>query len=312
MKKIYQMIFMMLAILLIVSGCGKQNSKNDKLKIYATNYPYESFAKQIGGEHVDVDSIYPSGTDLHNYEPTQKEMINVAKSDLFIFSSKELDPVAKKISSTIKNEDYKLEAIPNLKGNDILEHHHEHGEEHNHKEELENNQDPHIWLDPIANKEAAKAIKNKLVKKDPDHKNDYENNYKKLINDIEEIDQKLKTVTESPKRDTVFISHDSLGYLANRYHFKQTGVTGMNIEEPSQKEILEIIKNINQAKTPYILYEQNVSSKITDIIKKDTNSKPLKFHNLEVLTKKEDKQKNISYQTLMEKNIKTLDKALNK
>lgn len=312
MKKIYQMIFMMLAILVVVSGCGNQNSKNDKLKIYATNYPYESFAKQIGGEHVEVDSIYPSGTDLHNYEPTQKEMINVAKSDLFIFSSKELDPVAKKISSTIKNKDYKLEAIPNLKGNDILEHHHEHGEEHNHKEEAENKQDPHIWLDPFANKEAAKSIKNKLVQKDPDLKNDYENNYKKLIKDIEEIDQKLKTVTESPKRDTIFISHDSLGYLANRYHFKQTGVTGMNNEEPSQKEILEIIKNINQAKTPYILYEQNVSSKITDIIKKDTNCKPLKFHNLEVLTKKENKQKNISYQTLMEKNIKTLDKALNK
>ena len=163
MKKIYQMIFMMLAILVVVSGCGNQNSKNDKLKIYATNYPYESFAKQIGGEHVEVDSIYPSGTDLHNYEPTQKEMINVAKSDLFIFSSKELDPVAKKISSTIKNKDYKLEAIPNLKGNDILEHHHEHGEEHNHKEEPENKQDPHIWLDPIANKEAAKSIKNKPV-----------------------------------------------------------------------------------------------------------------------------------------------------
>ncbi|MGO1759183.1 MAG: metal ABC transporter solute-binding protein, Zn/Mn family, partial [Mammaliicoccus vitulinus] len=106
--------------------------------------------------------------------------------------------------------------------------------------------------------------------------------------------------------------HDSLGYLANRYHFKQTGVTGMNNEEPSQKEILEIIKNINQAKTPYILYEQNVSSKITDIIKKDTDSKPLKFHNLEVLTKDEEKENNISYQSLMEENIKTLDKALNK
>ena len=38
----------------------------------------------------------------------------------------------------------------------------------------------------------------------------------------------------------------------------------------------------------------------------------LKFHNLEVLTKDEAKQKNISYQSLMEENIKTLDKALNK
>ena len=44
----------------------------------------------------------------------------------------------------------------------------------------------------------------------------------------------------------------------------------MNNEEPTQKEILEIIKDINNSKSPYILYEQNVSSKMTDIIKKDT------------------------------------------
>lgn len=314
MKSIYKSLSLMIVILVFISGCGNQSSKNDKLKIYATNYPYESFAEQIGGEHVEVDSIYPSGTDLHNYEPTQKEMLNVAKSDLFIYSSNELDPVSKKISSTIKNVDHKLEAISKLNESDLLEHHHEHGEEHehNHGEEEVNAQDPHIWLDPIANKEAAKSIKNKLVKKDPEHKKDYEENYKTLIKEIDGIDQKLKNITDHPKRDTVFISHDSLGYLANRYHFKQTGVTGMNNEEPSQKEILEIIKNINQAKTPYILYEQNVSSKITDIIKKDTDSKPLKFHNLEVLTKDEEKENNISYQSLMEENIKTLDKALNK
>ena len=122
----------------------------------------------------------------------------------------------------------------------------------------------------------------------------------------------MKEITKDTKRDTVFISHDSLGYLANRYHFKQTGVTGMNNEEPSQKELLNIIKEINKSKSPYILYEQNVSSKVTDIIKKDTDSKPLKFHNLEVLTKEEAKDKNITYQSLMEENIKSLDKALNK
>lgn len=121
----------------------------------------------------------------------------------------------------------------------------------------------------------------------------------------------MKEITKDTKRDTVFISHDSLGYLANRYHFKQTGVTGMNNEEPSQKELLNIIKEINKSKSPYILYEQNVSSKVTDIIKKDTDSKPLKFHNLEVLTKEEAKDKNITYQSLMEENIKNLDKALN-
>ncbi|WP_323702477.1 metal ABC transporter solute-binding protein, Zn/Mn family [Mammaliicoccus sp. Dog046] len=312
MKKSFKLTGILMASMIVISGCGNQSSKNDKLKIYATNYPYESFVEQIGGKYVDVDSIYPSGTDLHNYEPTQKEMVNVAKSDLFIYSSDELDPVAKKISSTIKSDDHKLETLSKLKQSTLLEHHHDEDESHEHESETESHHDPHIWLDPIVNKEAAKSIKNKLISKDAKHKETYEQNYKKLIKDIDGIDHDLKQITAHPKRDNVFISHDSLGYLAQRYHFKQTSVTGMNNEEPSQKEILNIIKEINKTKQPYILYEQNVSSKITDIIKKDTKSKPLKFHNLEVLTKDEEKEKNISYQSLMKENIKSLDQALNK
>ena len=42
----------------------------------------------------------------------------------------------------------------------------------------------------------------------------------------------------------IIISHDSLGYLTHRYHFKQEGVNGMNDDEPSQKKILSIVKNI--------------------------------------------------------------------
>lgn len=64
---------------LILSGCNNQTSSNDKIKIYATNFPYESFAKQIGGKYVDANSIYPSGTDLHNYEPTQKKCLILLK-----------------------------------------------------------------------------------------------------------------------------------------------------------------------------------------------------------------------------------------
>ena len=96
----------------------------------------------------------------------------------------------------------------------------------------------------------------------------------------------MKSITKNPKRDKVIISHDSLGYLAHRYHFKQEGVNGMNDEEPSQKKILSIVKEIKKSKSPYVLYEQNITSKITDVIKKETDTQPLSFHNLAVLTKK--------------------------
>ena len=72
----------------------------------------------------------------------------------------------------------------------------------------------------------------------------------------------------------------------------------MNDDEPSQKKILSIVKNIKNSKSPYVLYEQNITSKITDVIKTDTQ--PLSFHNLAVLTKRKDNQ-SITYQSLMKK-----------
>ncbi|MBA9874231.1 ABC transporter substrate-binding protein, partial [Ralstonia insidiosa] len=53
------------------------------------------------------------------------------------------------------------------------------------------------------------------------------------------------------------------------------------------------------------------SSKITDVIKKETDTKPLSFHNLAVLTKEEQNDDSISYQSLMKKNIYVLNRALN-
>lgn len=310
-------IFITLSLILILSGCSKSinSSKKDnvnshnKMKIYTTVFAFQSFTEQIGGKYVDVESIYPPGADLHSYEPTQNDMINIAKSDLFIYSSDDLDPVSAKITQSMENKNMKLALASDLNQKELI-HSDDHDEDegHNHAE-TEN--DPHVWLDPVLDRIFAEKIKDKLIQKDPKHKSYYEKNYKKLDKDIANIDKKMQKITKSPKREKIIISHDSLGYLTHRYHFKQEGVNGMNDEEPSQKKILSIVKNIKNSKSPYVLYEQNITSKITDVIKRETDTQPLSFHNLAVLTKKEKDNQSITYQSLMKKDIESLDKALN-
>ncbi|MBU6131522.1 zinc ABC transporter substrate-binding protein [Staphylococcus xylosus] len=315
-------LIMACVVVVMLSACGNINkgenkdvSSKNKLKIYTTVFAFQSFTEQIGGKYVDVKSIYPPGADMHTFEPTQKEMVNIAKGDLFIYSNQEMDPVAKKIAGSINNKDLKLALAANFTHDDLVvnhEHDHEHeGHEHEGHEHEEGSEDPHVWLDPVLNKKMVKSIKDDLAKKDPQHKDYYENNYKQVVNDLDNINQRLTEVTEHPKRDTVVISHDSIGYLANRYGFKQEGVSGMNNEEPSQRDLMNIVNNIKQTKQPYVLYEQNISSKVTDVIQKESNSTPLSFHNMATLSKEESKEGNITYQSLMKRNIKSLDKALN-
>ncbi|UDI77488.1 zinc ABC transporter substrate-binding protein [Staphylococcus taiwanensis] len=319
MKRI-GLVILVMVLSITLSACSTEQythkqkehvSTKNKINIYTTVFAFKSFTQQIGGKYVNVDTIYPPGADMHTYEPTQRDMINIAKSDLFIYSSDDLDPVAKKITQSMNNNNMKLAVASGLNHKDLLKEDDDHDEhEHEHHEE-EGSHDPHVWLDPVLDKQFALKIKNDLIKRDPKHKIYYEHNYKKLNKDLSTIDQELKHITKHPKRDKVIISHDSLGYLAQRYHFKQEGVSGMNNEEPSQKDILALIKQINQTHQPYILYEQNITSKITNVIRDETKAEPVSFNNLSVLSKSQANDDSLTFQSIMKKNVKALDKALN-
>ena len=81
-------------------------------------------------------------------------------------------------------------------------------------------------------------------------------------------------------------------------------------QDPSQKALTQLVKEINEKNVKYILYEDNVANKVTETIRKETNAKPLKFYNMESLNKEQSKDESMDYQTLMNKNIEALDKAL--
>ncbi|MGZ2591605.1 metal ABC transporter solute-binding protein, Zn/Mn family [Staphylococcus borealis] len=320
-------ILLFVAVLtLSLAACGKGDSEKSsdhkgKLEVKTTVYPLKSFAQQIGGKYVDVESVYPNGVDPHTYDPSQKQMVDIGKSDLFVYTGDNLDPVAKKIAKAINDKDKTLSLEAALdKNSDLLkgeehEHEHEHGEEHDHDhgEEHEHHHhgkyDPHIWLDPVISQKFAKEIKDELVKKDSEHKDYYEDNYKKLVKDLKGIDKDMKQAVKGNEGKTVYISHDSIGYLADRYNFKQEGIQNMNAEEPSQKDLTNIVKQIKEDKVKYILAEENVLNKVAETVRKETDAETIKFYNMGSHTKQQDDDKN-TYQSFMKENVKAIEKAL--
>ncbi|AQL56798.1 hypothetical protein BVH56_07670 [Abyssicoccus albus] len=298
---------------------NKEEESKDQIKITTTVFPIASFAKQIGGDHVSVNSIYPPGTDIHTFEPSQKDMIEYSKSDLFFYTSDDLDTMTTNITKSIKKDVEVVAVAKDISKENILAHNHDHGheghdhateEKYNHEGHNHGENDPHVWLDPIHSITMAKAIKDELVKHDESNKEEYEENFKELKEELTKIDEKLHTVTESAKHQEVYISHESIGYLADHYGFEQVGVSGLNNEEPTQKDIINVVKKIKKDGAKHILVEQNVSSKTVDMIKEQTKVEPVEFHNLSTLTKEEETEDNITYQSIMQKNIDALKKAM--
>lgn len=301
-----------IVFVLFLSGCNGESADVQKPKktisVYTTIYPIEDFTKKIGGEHVSVKSVYPPGADAHTFEPTMKTMMEVADSDLFIYNGAGLEAFIDKMKSSMKNENVRF--IEATKGIEIINGEHEHSESHEDHQETDHDTDPHVWLDPVYALTMAGNIKNALIEKKPDAKAEFAQNYEQLANKLQKVDAELKQTVKSARRKEILVSHSSYGYWEHRYGLEQISITGLSPEhEPSQKQLQSIIETVNKQDIPYIIYDQNPLTNVTETIQKETGTKPLTLHNLEYITV-EDEKNNEDYFSIMEKNLSNLKKAL--
>ena len=75
---------------------------------------------------------------------------------------------------------------------------------------------------------------------------------------------------------TYFVSHAAFGYIANEYGLKQVAIAGLNSQsEPSQKQLAKIVEQAKEENVQYILFEQNVSSKLTEVVRKEIGAESL-------------------------------------
>lgn len=319
------------------------NAITNTIKVYTTLYPLEDFAKKIGGAHVEVNSIIPPGVDTHTFEPSTKTMIEIAEADTFIFSSHIMEQYAAKIAESLKNE--KVLIVEAAAGIEMIEHNHvsddvdaskvatqvavdhSHNEtahiddEETHDTETTNTEDvhghehgdkdPHIWIDPILSIKLAENIKETLVKLKPEAKDEFEANFQTLKEQLNALDNEFHEMVAEKKDPKILVSHAAYGYWENNYGIKQIAVTGLSpTNEPSQKQLEEIIQSAKENNIKYVLFERNITPKIAKIVKSELKAEVLYLHNLEILTEEDIKNKD-DYFSLMTKNIQTLEKAMN-
>ncbi len=334
-----------IALISLLAACGSTESDSGaegdategKLDVYATVYPLVYFTERIGGERVDVKSVYPAGANEHSFEPTQKDMINMADADLLLYVGLGLEGFIDSAQDTLQNEDLQFVATADGISDEQLEAaaathtEDEHGEdedaqgheEEGHDEEGESHEDesgheghdhgstdPHVWISPVLSQELAASVRDSLIEQDPQGAEQFEENYEELVAELETLDESFQNLNTKVERDTFFVSHAAFGYLAEPYGFEQVAVAGLNSQdEPSQKELTEIVDMAREKDIQYIVFEQNVSSNLTEVIQKEVGAEAIEMHNLGVLTQ-ENIDNDETYFTLMKKNLQALETVL--
>ncbi|PRO66729.1 metal ABC transporter solute-binding protein, Zn/Mn family [Alkalicoccus urumqiensis] len=317
---------------------------DDPLAVYTSLYPYEFFAEEIGGGHVDVTNIVPIGADAHTFEPTANQMIDIAEGDLFIYNGAGYEGFVEAVTDAAANEN--TEMLEVTEGMDLLSYDHDHAHEQeedehnnhgNHNESSSNDEgdnhahddnnhndsenheednhaggeeDPHVWLDPVKAAEAAENMKDKLTELRPEQEEVFTENFEALEEELLQLDESFQSMVDEADKNLIVVSHAGYGYWEDRYGIEQLGIAGLSpSNEPSIQQVESTVERMESEGVEYVMFEQNIPSDITETVQEQTGAEGLDLHNLEALTE-EDTASDENYFTLMESNLEALRTAL--
>jgi zinc transport system substrate-binding protein len=322
-------ILFSITLLLLLAACGagteQENSKDSNaLKVYTTVYPLSDFTEKIGGDYVETSSIYPPGTDEHTFEPSQKDMMKLSDADVFFYIGLGLEGFVDKAESVLEHEHVTMVATgaeleDSLEGgpDEDTEEEHAHEDEHDehvHEEEGSHGHshdiNPHIWLDPVYAKELAHTIYETLCGEMPKQEETFKENYENLLSQLDDLNESFKSTAANATTKKIFVAHAAYSYWADRYGIEEVSISGISSsDEPSQQELKNIIDDAKENNISHIIFEQNGTSRLTEVVQKEIGAEKLTLHNLGVRTQ-EDIDEDKDYFDLMNENIETLQEAL--
>lgn len=152
---------------------------------------------------------------------------------------------------------------------------HDHGShEHEAHDHGEGEFDMHLWLDPANAKAMAFEIEKTLITADPQNALAYQQNTKKLIEDLDALDKEI-VATVAPIKDKPFIVfHDAYQYFENHYGVKTAGSITVSPESiPGAERIKQIHAKVKELNATCVFAEPQFEPKLVNVVIEGTNAK---------------------------------------
>ena len=314
-------VLAVLVLLSALSGCGPQVDQDEsKVQVVSTLFPYYDFARQIGGDRVEVTLLLAPGRESHSFEPTPLDVIRISEADVFLYNGGEgevwvdetMDAYDAPDQVVCRMMDYvdvlEEELVEGMEAEGGHDHDHEGHEEDS--DEIE--YDEHIWSSPVNAKRLAQAVCDALTKADPEGADYYAANLASYEEELTELDAAFRQVVAEGKRDIlVFGDRFPLLYFCKTYGLRyRAAFQGCSSDtEPSVKTLAYLIDKVNEEHIPVVYHLELSSEAITNVICESTGAKSLQFHSCHNLSR-EDFEQGATYLSLMWQNVEALKEGL--
>ena len=235
-----------------------------KIKVATSFTILADMTKNVAGDYAQVISITKFGAEIHDYEPTPKDMVKAEGADLIFYNGLGLERWFERF---FENLETKAEKVVLTEGIEPLS---------VYGGEFDGYPNPHAWLSPKNAIIYVENIQKALSQKDPKNAMNYEKNAQIYLEKISKIDETIKKeVAKIPQAKRVLItSEGAFSYWTKEYGFQEDFIWAINSEQQaSPKKISALIKKIKEEKIPVVFSESTISNKAIRQVAKEAKVK---------------------------------------
>jgi ABC-type Zn uptake system ZnuABC Zn-binding protein ZnuA/ABC-type Mn2+/Zn2+ transport system permease subunit len=245
----------------LAAGCGSSASGGDgggRPRVVATTTQLADFARQVGGDRVEVTQLLRANTDPHEYEPRPRDVEAVAGADLVLRSGGEVDGWMDGVLEQAGGSGTVVDAgagRPYAKD------------------------EPHWWHDPRNAEYAVARIRDALTRADGAGRARFARGAAAYLRRLRALDDGIARCMRSvpAARRKLVTDHDAFGAFAARYGIRVIGAVipaRTTQAQPSAGELSRLAAVIRRERVRAVFPEASVNPRLARAIARQTGASP--------------------------------------
>ena len=234
-----------------------------KFKVVTTFTIIQDIAQNVAGDAATVESITKPGAEIHEYEPTPKDIVKAQSADLILWNGLNLERWFERFFQNIKDKP----AVVVTEGITPLS---------IYEGPYKDAPNPHAWMSPSNALIYVENIKNALVKYDPQNADTYQKNAAAYAEKIKQLDKPLREKLSQIPADQRWLvtSEGAFSYLAKDYDLKEGYLWPINAEQQgTPQQVRKLIDLVKKNHIPVVFSESTVSAKPAQQVAKESGAK---------------------------------------
>ena len=234
-----------------------------KFKVVTTFTVIQDIAQNVAGDAATVESITKPGAEIHEYEPTPKDIVKAQSADLILWNGLNLERWFERFFQNIKEKP----AVVVTEGITPLS---------IYEGPYKDAPNPHAWMSPSNALIYVENIKNALVKYDPQNADTYQKNAVAYAEKIKQLDKPLREKLAQIPADQRWLvtSEGAFSYLAKDYDLKEGYLWPINAEQQgTPQQVRKLIDLVKKNHIPVVFSESTVSAKPAQQVAKESGAK---------------------------------------